>query len=88
MKTLVFLVTRSNQSCVLLGEGIKAAERTRKKTGINCNLTLLSLLLSKACAASGVYPDFTFCVRILDWYNKSTGQITPQKNRSRRGVRY
>lgn len=55
-------------------EGIQAA-RELEKEGIHCNLTLLfSAVQAAACAEAGVRLISPFVGRILDWYQKATGE--------------
>jgi len=55
-------------------EGVQAAAEL-KKSGINCNLTLLfSFAQAVACAEAGVQLISPFVGRILDWHKKSSGK--------------
>ncbi len=55
-------------------EGVQAAAEL-KKSGINCNLTLLfSFAQAVACAEAGVQLVSPFVGRILDWHKKNSGK--------------
>lgn len=55
-------------------EGVQAAAEL-KKSGINCNLTLLfSFAQAVACAEAGVQLISPFVGRILDWHKKNSGK--------------